>query len=245
MNATNNTHLIIDQGNTLTKCALFVGREVQIMHTLADDQIGEFIESLPASIEVYISSVRSSFPFSFPSSFHVSYLDRNSKIPIAIDYETPETLGFDRIANACGLVMGHGKSSGLVIDCGTCITSTLITDQTLRGGSISPGLSMRLNALHQFTGRLPLIHFENQQSIILGKNTKESILAGTVGGCIREIEGIIADYCSHYGPLDVILTGGDGPYLVSQLKSPIFADSMLTLKGINEIYLHNRSEKNT
>lgn len=238
-------HLIIDQGNTLTKFALFHGRELQIMHSLPDEQVSDFILSLPASLDVFISTVRANFPFSFPSSFHVSFLDRNSKIPIAIDYETPETLGFDRIANACGLVFSLKKSSGIVIDCGTCITTTLITDKTLQGGSISPGLSMRLKALHHFTGRLPLIEFNNQQPKLPGKNTTDSMLAGAIGGCIREIDGLISEYCSHLGPLDVILTGGDGPYLVNQLKSPIFADSMLTLKGINEIYLHNCSEKNT
>lgn len=196
-------------------------------------------------MNVFISSVRSSFPFSFPPSFHVSFLSRDSQIPIDLDYGTPETLGFDRIANACGLVFSLGKSTGLVIDCGTCITTTLVTDKTLRGGSISPGLSMRLKSMHHFTGRLPLIHFENQEITLPGKNTADSMLAGAVGGCIREIEGLITDYCSHFGQMDVIITGGDAQYLVNQLKSPIFADSMLTLKGINEIYLHNRSEKNS
>lgn len=238
-------HLIIDQGNTLTKMALFHGRELHLAQSLSDDEVPRFLQALPSTISIFISTVRSSFSFSFAPTMQVSYLDRTSNIPISIDYETPDTLGFDRIANACGMVLGLGKSTGLIIDCGSCITTTLVTEKTLRGGSISPGLRMRLKAMHHFTGRLPLLSETNQIPMLPGKNTADSMLAGGVGGCVREIEGLIADYCSHFGQLDVIFTGGDAPYLVSQLKSPIFADSMLTLKGINEIYLHNRSEKNT
>lgn len=238
-------HLIVDQGNTQTKFAQFHGRDLISVNSLADEAVPAYILGLPELLEIFISTVRSTFPFSFAENTPVSFFDRNTMIPIAIDYETPATLGFDRIANACGLVLGLGKPHGLIIDCGSCITTTLVVDNALKGGSISPGLSMRLKAMHQFTDRLPLIAFENQEPTILGKNTVDSMLAGAIGGCVREIDGLISDYCSHFGALDVILTGGDAQYLVNQLKSPIFADSMLTLKGINEIYLHNRSEKNT
>ena len=46
----------------------------------------------------------------------------------------------------------------LVIDAGTCITYEFIDAAgRYHGGNISPGVQMRFRALHEFTGRLPLV----------------------------------------------------------------------------------------
>ena len=52
---------------------------------------------------------------------------------------------------------GPGQDT-LIIDAGTALKLDLVTaDGTYHGGSIAPGLAMRLRALHAFTGRLPLL----------------------------------------------------------------------------------------
>jgi pantothenate kinase type III len=66
-------------------------------------------------------------------------------------------IGVDRVAALHAAEKLYGKPS-LVIDGGTALTWTTTDPQTggIRGG-ISPGLSMRFRALHEFTGKLPFI----------------------------------------------------------------------------------------
>ena len=45
----------------------------------------------------------------------------------------------------------------LIVDFGTAVTIDLVTaDNTFRGGCISPGMTMRFRALHDYTAALPL-----------------------------------------------------------------------------------------
>jgi len=81
-------------------------------------------------------------------------------LPITLKYETPETLGTDRLAAALAATVFFPGENTLVINAGTCLTTDFVTDKSeYIGGSIAPGLRMRLRAMHHFTGRLPLIEF--------------------------------------------------------------------------------------
>ncbi len=242
------THFIIDQGNSITKLASFAGRDFIDLKRFSDNQKEElfhFITQFPDR-DIFISTVRNSYDF-FNSlqtpERRLIFFDRSAAYPLETNYKTEDTLGLDRIANAIGAVALFGKSNLLIIDCGTCITVTFLKEGILEGGSISPGLKMRFKSLNHFTGRLPHISFENQLPSLLGKSTKESIESGVVWGLIYEIRGIIESYCSDYEDLSVVLTGGDGGFLGSYLKSPIFAVENLTTLGLNQIYLFNHSEK--
>ena len=78
-------------------------------------------------------------------------------VPIAIDYATPETLGRDRVAAAVGAATLHAGRETVIVDFGTALTIDRVTaDGTFRGGAISPGVTMRLRALHDYTASLPL-----------------------------------------------------------------------------------------
>ena len=56
---------------------------------------------------------------------------------------------------------------------------------------------------------------------------------------VREMEGMVHDYSVKFGELTVLITGGDAPFFVSQLKSQIFAHSNLVLSGLNKILNYN------
>jgi len=236
-------HLVIDQGNTTTKIGVFKNGELVKHHRVNDNEWSHFFqgEELPSS-GIY-SSVRASL--FIPEHFFLEKktlvnLKDLSSLPIDIDYETPDTLGTDRIANAVGAIKLFPQKNKLIIDCGTCITATFVASRTLKGGSISPGLGMRLKATHEYTGKLPLLRMEDLKEDIhlIGKNTKASIASGIVLGAVNEIDHLIQNYCSRFADLSVILTGGDASFFASRLKSPIFAEPNLTLKGLNEIYIH-------
>ena len=89
---------------------------------------------------------------------YVHILSHNSKLPFKIEYETPETLGTDRIAGVAGAFNLFPQSELLVIDAGTAITYDFLSEGIYRGGNISPGLNMRFRALNKFTGKLPLVN---------------------------------------------------------------------------------------
>lgn len=160
-------------------------------------------------------------------------------LPIINLYRSPETLGSDRIANACGAATLFPAQNVLVVDAGTCLKFDVVTAQgEYPGGSISPGLKMRFEALHRGTGRLPLLR-PAESAPLTGYDTVTSMQAGILNGMCAEMEGIIADYRQRYPGIKVLLTGGDAPFFLNHLKTSIFAAPSITLQGLNAILLHN------
>jgi type III pantothenate kinase len=162
-------------------------------------------------------------------------------MPIQIRYATPETLGVDRIAAACGAIALFPGKNCLAIDAGTCITYDFIDHAgNYWGGGISPGIEMRLKAMHTFTTRLPLVKV-NQQASLIGNSTESCLQSGALFGVLGEIEGIIQKYDQNYQELKVIICGGDISLFENQLKPTIFAAPDLVLMGLNRILLQNAS----
>jgi type III pantothenate kinase len=239
--------LIIDQGNTTTKYGIFEGHTFIESRRLSNTEWTDFLENEISSKpwEIFYSSVRSDDIPSSLSDLQATIMNRALHIPIGIDYATPDSLGRDRIANAVGAVQLNPDRNSLIVDCGSCTTYSLILEKRFAGGAIAPGLRMRLRAMHEFTGKLPSIQQLHDSIELLGKSTSESLESGAYHGSTAEIDGMIEKYCSQFGVLDVIITGGDAGYLAAGLKNPIFAEPNLTLIGLNEIYLYNKSEKNS
>lgn len=139
-------------------------------------------------------------------------LAADSVYPFAIEYMTPETLGTDRLAAAAGAFFHHRDADLLVIDAGSAMTVDQVTGGVYRGGSISPGLSMRFRALHEFTGRLPLVTTRTGFSFP-GTTTGDAIAGGVMMGMVYEINEYIRTFGEkHLKPVTVI-TGGDGEIL--------------------------------
>ena len=131
----------------------------------------------------------------------------------------------------------------LIVDIGTCMTFDFVDANTIyRGGAISPGIQMRLKALNEFTGNLPLVALQEPKDLI-GRNTKESILSGVVNGMLKELDGIIDAYKFRYPGMKIILTGGDLTLFDKKLKNSIFADADVLLKGMYFILKQNANKK--
>lgn len=157
------------------------------------------------------------------------------KFPIINAYQTPESLGTDRLAVAAGSQIYAKGSNVLVIQIGTCITYEFIDKNSVYyGGAISPGTLMRFESLHHFTGKLPLVEYR-EISNITGKNTQDSILSGVLFGIIFEIDGNIEKYKKSYPDLRIIMTGGGAKYFDKLLKNEIFAIPNLVIIGLNHL----------
>ena len=153
------------------------------------------------------------------------------RLPLQLDYGTPGTLGADRIAAAAGAAAVFPGESCMIFDFGTALTVDYVTAGGMfSGGNISPGLSMRLKAMHEFTGRLPLVEaYEPVRPI--GKTTAEALVNGTVSGMMFEVE----KYIENNPGSRVIFTGGDAVFFAKMLKTPIFVVCNLVFIGLSKI----------
>ena len=171
----------------------------------------------------------------------IPVLTSDTSLPIKLDYKTPQTLGTDRIADACGARSLHQGEACLIIDAGTCITvDYLDAEGVYHGGAIMPGLGMNLQALHTFTAKLPLISLDGvEKAPVLGRSTEESIVAGTLGATMLALAGYVALYKQKSPTLRVLLTGGDALRLTAAGATGWEHVPQLTLMGLNEIIIHN------
>jgi len=234
-------NIVLDVGNTYIKAGAFEGNMLCWSHIYekAGDVILKIQEVKP--LNVLVSSVRKDKLFDvLAASTNLSYFNSEIALPIKIDYKTPGTLGTDRIAAAVGATVLYPNQNNLVFDLGTCLTHGIVDlDQTYHGGSISPGLDMRLKALAHYTAKLPLVEIPTEKIDITGKSTTESIVSGVICGMQFEIEGFIAAYQNKYPSINVLLTGGNATLFEKRLKEYIFVVAELNLIGLNRILNYN------
>ena len=208
-------NLLIDIGNSsFCKLAVSDGSSILSVCRLEKAELVSAVEKERACGEIDIVCVSSV-----------------AQMPLKVDYDTPGTLGADRIAAALGAAELFPGEDCLIFDFGTAITVDLVTsDGIFIGGNISPGLSLRLSALHEHTGRLPLVS-PAVPVRMYGRNTAEAISNGVVLGIMFEVEKYIESnpHCR------IIFTGGDSLFFAKKLKSPIFVTFNLVLKGLFKI----------
>ncbi|MCC8154788.1 MAG: type III pantothenate kinase [Tannerellaceae bacterium] len=239
-------NLIIEQGNTSTKVALFT-KDGDLFTSFVFKEFNKLslLPVLDAYQPVYgiLSSVTTIDPVIVSllekKLQYFMILDETASLPITIGYETPETLGKDRIAAVVGACFLKPARDILVIDAGTAITYELVEASGLyRGGNISPGMSTRFKALHTFTSKLPLVE-ESDEIPLIGTSTLTALQAGVVNGIIFEMDGYINELREKYPELFVFLTGGHSFYFERRLKNSIFANINLVLTGLNRILESN------
>lgn len=164
-------------------------------------------------------------------------------LPIKIGYATPETLGFDRIANCVGAMTLFPACPLLVIDSGTAITFNYVNNSTFLGGNISPGLEMRFRALHQFTARLPYVEAQKEFGEV-GQTTETAIRNGVVKGMLFEVQGYIAAFAhSVAGKGRVVITGGNGRFFENRLNPDVCFCDDLGFIGLNRILENTKKDK--
>lgn len=232
-------NLAIDIGNTYIKTGVFESKELIRWQTFSSIKELSCDEALFQGIErIFISSVTDAHLklMKDRNSIPTRLFSKDTTIPLINKYQSPETLGADRILASLGSFSIFPNRNVLTIDVGTCIKYNFVNAKNeFLGGAISPGLSMRLKAMNQFTSKLPLVDPDVNYDKLTGTNTQESLLSGGLIGAVCEIESFILRYKEAHKDLEVCITGGDAPYLCKQLKNRFFADAHLVLKGLNSI----------
>ena len=242
-------NLVIDIGNTRTKIALFKTGKIVKKSIFETEElvmyVKDYLRAYPETSRAIIASVdilNKEDLKVLQETLPVMVLSHNTSVPFINLYATPDTLGIDRIALISASINSYPNTNTLIIDAGTCITYDFVSNKNeYYGGAISPGLSMRFKALHEFTAKLPLLEPQMPVSIT-GNTTASSIQSGVIIGIINEISGVILEYEKKHEVLTVILTGGDAKFLSKQLKNSIFANSNFLLEGLNFILEFNSIE---
>lgn len=239
-------NLVIDIGNNRTKLGLFEDANLVAKEVLSADQQTKILEWLTnhQPKNTILSTVGQPLPVKLEQqirtlSLYFIKLSQDTPLPIQSQYQTPETLGKDRIAAVIGASVHFPNEHCVIIDAGTCITyEVLHARKGYLGGNIAPGLYMRYKAMHEFTANLPLV--ENEEVLqIIGYSTKSAVQNGVQLGCLYEIEGFVADMELKIGQLNVILTGGDADFFAKKMKRKIFVHHNLVLEGLNKILSYN------
>ena len=163
-------------------------------------------------------------------------VDAKTQTGIKISYETPNTLGADRIVNAVA-AYEHFKSAAIAIDMGTATTFDYVDGQGFyRGGAIAPGIVTAAEALFQKAAKLPRIELAYPERII-GRSTVESMQSGIVAGYASMVEGMIDRMKAEAGSVArVIATGGLARLIARHTRNIDEVDDHLLLKGLKIIY---------
>ena len=238
-------NLVIDIGNSVAKLAVFDSNEmVEIRHCSNQtlDQLQDLCnryaikKGILSSVITLNEECRKKL-----DELDIPIIELNYRTPVPIKnlYQTPQTLGMDRLAAVVGANALQPGRPLLVIDAGTCITYDFIDEEgQYQGGNISPGKRMRFKALNTFTDKLPEISPEGETPAY-GQTTATAIRSGVIHGIEFEIKGYISHLMKNYPELLVFLTGGDEFSFETNLKNTIFADGLLVLKGLNRILTYN------
>ncbi len=235
--------LTLDQGNSSTKLVVYdwnTRQELASALLTPKSNIREAIDgyNVRAAIGCSVAHNRTLSTLLTAVNAPISMqLTPDTPISLINLYESPETLGADRLAAAVGAAAMIPGCDLLVADIGTASTFDLVSaNGEYLGGNISPGPGMRLRALNHYTARLPLVSGHGAEIPTVGRTTVDALRAGAMRGVVAELL-----YYSGYGrQRRIVLSGGWAPEIAALLPADVEPTivSHLVNYGLNHI-LHS------
>ena len=248
-------NLCIDQGNSRTKVALMTDEGKMINHFIYKSFSSADVERLFDLYDITDSIISSVVDIEAAvvntlhrRSQHFVLFDHNTPVPIVNKYDTPHTLGQDRLAAAVGAKSMCPNENLLIIDAGSAITYDFVTEQgEYIGGNIAPGIKMRFTMLQRMTKKLPLVDAEENELIpLFGKNTRDAIAAGVIRGVAYEVKGYMRTLREKMPHYQTYVTGGHASYILNNVrtsrneKRELHFEKHLVLIGLNNILVYNK-----
>lgn len=156
-------------------------------------------------------------------------------LPFAMRYDTPHTLGTDRLAAAAAAWYAHGQASSgsvLAIDAGTALTIEVIDDEpAYRGGVIAPGPRLLRDVLATGGAQLPSVDLTAPPHPI-GTSTEYALQSGIVHGFAAMASGLVERLANTLSDAPhIALTGGAASLLHDALPHVDTHDPHLVLRG--------------
>jgi type III pantothenate kinase len=158
---------------------------------------------------------------------------------VAVDYPEPETIGADRLADACGGVRRYGAPL-IVADFGTALTFDVVTpDRRYVGGVITPGLPLMTDYLYERTALLPRVELGGPCPK-LGRSTQQAMRIGAQIGYRGIVREIVRFLCASMAcEFKLVATGGYAGWALKDADMPFVIDPDLTLFGLGCIFESN------
>ncbi len=166
-----------------------------------------------------------------------------SETVMTILYDTPRTVGADRICNA---VAGFARYQGplIIVDFGTATSFDVVSEEgEYIGGVIALGVRGASQELHRLAAKLPKVDLTFPPTIV-GRTTETSIQSGIMWGSVALVDGMIEgiQHEMQWPRVHVVGTGGIAPIVVERTQKIDVVDPFLTLEGIKLIYQRMTSE---
>ncbi len=161
-------------------------------------------------------------------------------LPFAMGYETPDTLGTDRLAAAAGAWTrfrdGATERPLVVVDAGTAVTLEVVSaDGVFLGGTIGAGPDLVRRALARGTAQLPEVDARLPRRAV-GRSTKEALQAGLMWPFVDGVRRLLDRVADELGaePL-VVATGGWSALLAQHVDAVDHVEPDLVLHGVRAI----------
>ncbi len=223
--------LTIDVGNSTVDACFFDGERIK--------HIGRFShEEFKAPEERWDFVVALSVKPSFNERLRELFGERLrlltlEDIPIEIDYESPQTLGADRVLLAYGVRELYAESAVLV-SVGTALVVDLLLEGRFKGGFITAGVGLKLRALSERAEGIPPLNPQRRE-VFIGRNTEDCLLGGTYLESLYFIKRTAERWFKEFNKeLPVYITGGDGA-LFEDLG---FYDPLLLHRAMHRIIIN-------
>lgn len=153
--------------------------------------------------------------------------------------DNPATLGTDILA-MCVAAKELYPCPAVIIGLGTATTIVYLDkDKRYCGGTISPGVSISLDALTNNGALLPSVDLTPPKKVI-GTNTEDCIRSGIINGTACMLDGMIERFNNEKGKAKTIIaTGGLAQSIVKNCKCDIIVNDDLILEGLRIIFDKN------
>ncbi len=250
------TWLALDLGNSALKGGLFEAGRLVHTFRVAGANAAELQQQLTAALSEFRptrAAMASVVPARTPvvqetvqqlTGVRPVLIGPDWHLPFTLAYETPHTLGTDRLAAAVAAwtLYGHPRQRPvLAVLAGTALTIEVIDERgCYQGGVIAPGPFLMRQALTKGTAQLPEVPLEWPLSPV-GRSTRTAIQAGLLYGFVESTRGLLRRVAETLtsSPI-VILSGGWASLLQTHLGKQIDVhDSHLVLRGVYHLLKSN------